>query len=127
MSKLDYDSKIETIQAIPDAECKSPHMPVDAYLQEAENQYQWCQDDKQNLTNAGLDWSYVDDLPVRAGALREGQPRYRARGRAVGDQPGGRSGWRRRGQPGATRRARAWFQHDQHRLRPGHPRRPRSR
>ncbi|MEJ2543460.1 MAG: hypothetical protein P8Y99_05285 [Calditrichaceae bacterium] len=73
MSRVDYDSKIETFQAIPDAESKSLNMPVDAYLQEAENLYQWCQEDKDALTKAGLDWSYVDDLPVRAGALREAE------------------------------------------------------
>jgi len=73
MSKQDYDSKIETINAIPEKDCKSPNMPIDAYLQEAENLHQWCQQDKDDLTKAGLDWSFVNELPVRAGTLREAE------------------------------------------------------
>ena len=46
-------------------------MPVDVYLQEAENLYHWCQDDEAQLTGAGLAWNLVQEIPVRAGALRE--------------------------------------------------------
>ena len=59
MSRQDYDSKIETIQVI--------------YLQEAENQFTWAQEDKDALTGAGLNWSFVEELPVRAGSLREAE------------------------------------------------------
>ena len=73
MSKQDYDSKLEAIQAIPDEQMKSPNMPVDTYLQEAENLHQWCRQDKEDLSKAGLDWRFVDELPPRAGALREAE------------------------------------------------------
>ena len=73
MSKEDYESKIETIKAIPEDQMKSPNMPVDVYLQEAENQFTWAQEDKDELTGAGLDWRFVEELPVRAGTLREAE------------------------------------------------------
>jgi hypothetical protein len=73
MSKQDYDNKIETINAIDDKDIKAPNMPIDTFLQEAENLYQWCQADKDELTKSGLDWSFVDDLTIRAGALREAE------------------------------------------------------
>lgn len=71
MSKQDYDNKIEIINAINDKNIKTPNMPIDIFLQEAEYLYQWCQDDKDYLIKAGLAWSFVDDLPIRVGALRE--------------------------------------------------------
>ncbi len=69
----DYVAKLATIQAIPTDQLKKMSIPLDVYLQEAENLYHWCQDDKAGLTNAGLDWTLVDDLPIRAGACREAQ------------------------------------------------------
>ncbi len=69
----DYQAKLNVITVIPSEETKSPNMPVDVYLQEAENVYHWSQDDQAQLTGAGLDWTLVQDLPVRAGALRESQ------------------------------------------------------
>jgi hypothetical protein len=72
-SQEDYAAKLPEIQAIPDDQVKIHIMPVDAFLQEAENTYQWCQQDKTQLVAAGLDWNLVDDLRVRAGALREAQ------------------------------------------------------
>ena len=44
----DYLAKLDVIKAIADEETKSPTMPVDVYLQEAENLYHWCQDDRRN-------------------------------------------------------------------------------
>jgi len=72
-SAEDYQAKLAAIEAIPDEQLKSPSMPVDVFLQEVENTYQWVQDDKDKLMAAGLDWTLVDDLPVRTGALREAQ------------------------------------------------------
>ncbi len=69
----DYLAKLDVIKAIADEETKSPTMPVDVYLQEAENLYHWCQDDEAQLTGAGLAWNLVQEIPIRAGALREGQ------------------------------------------------------
>jgi hypothetical protein len=72
----DYLAKIAIIEAIPDDQMKSPNMPVDHYIQEAENLYQWCLPDKEKLTAASLDWIFVEDLPVRAGAAREAQSNW---------------------------------------------------
>jgi len=73
MSNQDYQAMLEHFTAIPADDVKSPIIPVDVYLQEAENLYHWSQDDEAILTGAGLDWAMVGQLPVRAGALREAQ------------------------------------------------------
>jgi len=73
MSKANYDQKITEIQAIPDESVKQPNLPVSEAIQEAENLMAWCQQDKSALTKAGLDWAFVDDLPIRAGACRYAQ------------------------------------------------------
>lgn len=69
----DYLAKLDVIKAIPVDQLKKMSIPLDAYLQEAENLYQWCQGDQAELTGAGLDWTLVQDLAVRAGACREAQ------------------------------------------------------
>jgi hypothetical protein len=73
MSLEEFNSKLEVLQAIPEKEIKSPNMPVDVFLQESENLYQWCQADQAALTNTGLDWTLVEDLPARTGALRHAE------------------------------------------------------
>ncbi len=75
MSNLeDYNEKLEEIKGIPDGDIKSPtSIPVDVFLQEAENLYHWCQEDKNDLAAKGLDWELVNDVPARCGALREAQ------------------------------------------------------
>ena len=69
----DYQAKIAEIEAIPAEQVRSPNMPVDVFLQEIENTHKWIQEDKVKMVSAGLDWTLVDDLPLRAGALREAQ------------------------------------------------------
>lgn len=73
MSKSDYQAKIKEITSIHDDEVKHPNMPVGEAVQEAENLVAWCEDDKAALTEAGLDWRLVEDLPARAGACRYAQ------------------------------------------------------
>ena len=73
LSVEDYNNKLETIQAIPEDQVKSPAMPVDHYLQEAENLHSWSQKDKDDLIANGLDWRFAEELPVRTGALRQAQ------------------------------------------------------
>ncbi len=68
MSKNDYELKASEIGLITNA--PSPAVPVGHMIQEAEDTYVWCQPDKELLVRAGLDWKYVEDLPIRAGALR---------------------------------------------------------
>jgi len=71
MSNLeDYNTKLEVIKAIPDDQIKMPaSVPVGIYIQEAMDLYIWCQADKDELTPKGLDWTVVEDLPVRCNAL----------------------------------------------------------
>lgn len=70
MSQADYDAKEAQFLAITPDAMKKPNMPVKIYLQEAENQLQWALQDKAALLAAGFDWTLVDDLPQRIGALR---------------------------------------------------------
>ena len=75
-SNSDYLELLDEIQAIIPEKTIIPTMPVDVFVQEAEDLYHWCQDDQVALTRAGLDWVNVERLPVRAGACRESQSRW---------------------------------------------------
>ena len=78
MSNLDdYNTKLEVIRAIPDDQIKIPNsIPVSIYIHEAGSLYKWCQDDKEELTAKGLDWTVVEDLPIRCGALIESEANW---------------------------------------------------
>lgn len=73
MSNQDFTTKLKEITAISDENVKQPNMPLGEAIQEAENLVPWCQDDKDALIKAGLDWALVEDLPLRAGACRHAQ------------------------------------------------------
>ena len=73
MSTQDFTTKLSIFQAMDDDEVKTPNMPIDRFVQKGENLYHWCQEDKEQLTGAGLDWAFAEDLPVRAGACREAE------------------------------------------------------
>jgi hypothetical protein len=49
---------------------------VGIYIQEAEDLYKWCPDDKDELMAKGLDWTVVEDLPIRYGALSEAESNW---------------------------------------------------
>jgi hypothetical protein len=49
---------------------------VGIYIMEAQYLYSWCQDDKEELTAKGLDWTVVEDLPIRCGALIESESKW---------------------------------------------------
>ena len=77
MSKNDLSVKLDTLNAIKNDDVRSPNsIPVDVYLQEAENLHHWATKDLEALLSAGLEQNYVTDLPVRAGALREAESRW---------------------------------------------------
>jgi len=82
MSKENYDAKIKEITAIRDEEVSLPNMPVGEAIQEAENLAAWCQDDNPALIKAELDWTIVDDLPLRAGACRYAQSLWAREGQS---------------------------------------------
>lgn len=80
MSTLqDYEKKLPVLSSLEDDQIRAPHhIPVDVYVQEAENLHHWCQTDRQELTSRGLDWELVEDIPVRCGALREAESLWMA-------------------------------------------------
>ncbi|SMO35315.1 hypothetical protein SAMN06265379_101212 [Saccharicrinis carchari] len=69
----DYALKLPLAMQLKPDEIKTPYIPVGVYLQEAEDLYHWCQPDREKLLAAGLDETFVNDLPVLAGATREAQ------------------------------------------------------
>jgi len=72
-----YEEKLTIIKSIPDDKILIPvSIPVNIYLQEAENLYNWCQPDKEKLTANGLQWTVVEDMPARIDTLREAQARW---------------------------------------------------
>lgn len=72
-----FELKLPIISAIPANQVKKSHnMPIESYLQEAENLYNWCLEDQVALTIVKLSWDLVLDLPVRCGALREAESRW---------------------------------------------------
>jgi len=73
-SAEEYNTKLEVITTITDDQLKvTGSIPIGIYIQEAEFLYTWCQDDKEELMAKGLDWTVVEDLPVRCGALRHAE------------------------------------------------------
>ena len=48
-------------------------IPVNVLVQEAENLFLWCQNDRDQLIQAGLDWTKVDRIPICAKICREAQ------------------------------------------------------
>lgn len=68
-----YTEHLEVFKVMPDEKVKEPNMPVDAFLQEAENLKHWVQDDREKLETAGLNWDLVEQLNIRATVLRHAQ------------------------------------------------------
>jgi hypothetical protein len=69
----DYNELLPAITTINPADVLTPNMPIDVFVQEAENLYHWCKDDHQQLIPTGLNWNLVITLPARSGACREAQ------------------------------------------------------
>jgi hypothetical protein len=72
----DYNASIDAIRAIADEKAPEPTMPVDVFLQEAENLYQWSLMDLVVLATIGITSEMLNALPLRAGACREAQSRW---------------------------------------------------
>ncbi len=72
-NKDDFNSKLDVLKAIPNEEVQTPSLPVDVFLQEAENLYQWSMVDQNELAVIGIAVKDLKDLQVRTGALREAQ------------------------------------------------------
>jgi len=72
-SITDYNELLPEIKALTPEKTAAPTVPVDVFVQEAENLYHWSQDDHVALEAAGLAPELITKLPVRAGACREAQ------------------------------------------------------
>ena len=68
-----YNKKIKEIDEKYDSKDikTSVGLPVAILIQEAENLYHWCQEDKDKLISAGLDWDLAEDIPARVDILQE--------------------------------------------------------
>jgi hypothetical protein len=72
-----YEAKLPEIMGIMDDEIiVSSSIPFEVFLQEADNLYDWCQADKEVFLKANKDWMIVEEIPIRAGALREAIARW---------------------------------------------------
>lgn len=74
----DYAAKIDIISAIANKDMKFPSMPVDVYVQEAEDLFSVVADNKEKFEAIGFDVSSIDDLSVRIGACREAESLWQA-------------------------------------------------
>jgi hypothetical protein len=72
-STTDYNELLSVFTDMTPTDALTPNIPIDVFVQEAENLYHWCLDDQNELTQVGLDWNLVTTLPLRAGACREAQ------------------------------------------------------
>ena len=66
------------IEAIAKEGTKHPTIPMDVYLQEAEDLHEWAQKDRKALEAVGVEWKVVETLPARVGAVREAQSQWNA-------------------------------------------------
>jgi len=76
MSKENFEALKDKIEAIPSDEKNAPHMPVDVFLQEANNLYQWSKDDQEKLIKVGIKATYFEEFTVRIGALNYAQSKW---------------------------------------------------
>ncbi|MCP4220179.1 MAG: hypothetical protein GY765_36445 [bacterium] len=75
-NKADLQIKLEILEAMPSHKVLSPTVPIHVCIQEAESLVIWSEDDRAVLEAAGLDWTLVEDIPIRAGALREAHTQW---------------------------------------------------
>jgi len=72
-NKENFESCKLAIQSIPQEQVNEPTIPIDVYVQEAEDLYHWATDDLAKLNTIGITAEQLAELPVRAGACREAQ------------------------------------------------------
>ena len=74
---------LNELNSILDNETGKPSIPVKVVIQEAENLYTICMEDKSELSHGGLDWKLVEDLPIRFEALRTSQSNWEAEYKSI--------------------------------------------
>lgn len=65
------NQKRALLSAMPEEMLKHPRVPLERFHQESEYLLKWCEADRSSLVAAGLDWTMVEDLPIRIGASRQ--------------------------------------------------------
>ncbi|RUT78342.1 hypothetical protein [Ancylomarina longa] len=74
----DFETVQEKLLAIQEENIDKLGMPVDIYLQEAEDKSYYATKDKELLVANGLAAEYIDSLPARIGALQYTQSEWKA-------------------------------------------------
>lgn len=86
MSEIsNYEEEVAKINALTDEETKVITVPVNDFLQESENLYQWCLPDKDQLINKGLDETLISSLLTRTAICREAQAKWVVEQKAIKD------------------------------------------
>lgn len=67
---------LHTILIFKSGKAGSPTVPVNVLVQEADDLYLWCQDDREQLMLVGLDWNQVLLIPACAKICREFQSQW---------------------------------------------------
>jgi hypothetical protein len=78
MSEQLITEKLNELNLLTDMETGKPTIPVSIAIQEAENLYDRCSKDKDELVRAGLDWKLAEDMPLRIDALKVSQAKWEA-------------------------------------------------
>ena len=76
MTEKLINQKITELSGKIEDESTRPMIPVSIAQQEAADLQDWCMTDKEKLVRAGLKWIYVEEIPVRIGALRVSQAKW---------------------------------------------------
>lgn len=69
-NKAEFEKLLPEIEAISDSEVRKPDMPIDTFVQEGDNLYEWALDDKKLLFERGLKQQVLNILPDAVGACR---------------------------------------------------------
>lgn len=73
-NKSDFERLHDKIVSIPENRQASPNsIPIDVYIQEAENLFDWAYTDREALIARGMSPVFLDELPIRCGALSYAQ------------------------------------------------------
>ena len=78
-------SCMDAILAIPTDQVLEPNIPVDVFVQEAENLVHWSKEDLPQLSQAKVNAAKIEELNTRAGACREAQSLWVKDRRSVKD------------------------------------------
>lgn len=75
-SSSNINELLHQIQVFKSGNAGSPTVPVNVIVQEADDLYLWCQDDQEQLIQAGIDWNQVSLIPICAKICREFQSQW---------------------------------------------------